>query len=134
MLSFSHKRGVVAVALVAQLCSTLCDPIDCSLPGSSDHGAFPGKNTGAGRHSLLQGIFPIQGLNPGLLHCRWILYHLSHHGIQVTRIICVSTQVILSKESLQFPKKPPATSALNTGPPKARVNEKAIFFPTPLKV
>ena len=40
----------------------------------------PGKNTGVGRHSLLQGIFSIQGSNPYLLHCRWILYHLSHQG------------------------------------------------------
>ena len=38
-----------------------------------------GKNTGVGSHSLLQGIFLIQGSNSGLLHCRWILYHLSHH-------------------------------------------------------
>ena len=36
------------------------------------------KNTGVGSLSLLQGIFPIQGLNPGLLHRRWILYQLSH--------------------------------------------------------
>ena len=36
---------------------------------------FPGKNTGMGYHSLLQGIFRTQGSNPGLLHCRWILYH-----------------------------------------------------------
>ena len=35
----------------------------------------PGKNTGVDCHFLLQGIFPTQGLNPGLLHCRWILYH-----------------------------------------------------------
>ena len=40
----------------------------------------PGQNTGAGSLSLLQGIFPTQGLNPGLLHCRWILYQLSHKG------------------------------------------------------
>ena len=39
---------------------------------------FPGKNTGVGCHSLLQGIFLTQGLNPGLLPCRQILYHLSH--------------------------------------------------------
>ena len=38
----------------------------------------PGKNTGMGSHSLLQGIFPTRGLNPSLLHCRQILYHLSH--------------------------------------------------------
>ena len=37
----------------------------------------PGKNTGAGCHALLQGIFPTQGLNPGLLHCGHILHHLS---------------------------------------------------------
>jgi len=40
----------------------------------------PGKNIGVGSHSLLQGIFPTQGSNPGLLHCRQILYHLSHQG------------------------------------------------------
>ena len=40
----------------------------------------PGKNTGVGSHSLLQGIFPIQGSNPGLLHYRQILYSLSHQG------------------------------------------------------
>ena len=41
---------------------------------------FPGKNTRMGSHSLLQGIFPTQGWNPGLLPCRQILYHLSHQG------------------------------------------------------
>ena len=40
----------------------------------------PGQNTGVGNLSLLQGIFPTQGLNPGFLHCRWILYQLSHKG------------------------------------------------------
>ena len=40
----------------------------------------PGQNTGVGSLSLLQGIFPTQGLNPGLLHCRRILYQLSHQG------------------------------------------------------
>ena len=40
----------------------------------------PGQNTGVGRLSLLQGIFPIQGLNLGLLHCRYLPYHLSHQG------------------------------------------------------
>ena len=38
------------------------------------------QNTGVGCHTLLQGIFPTQGLNPGLPHCRQILYHLSHKG------------------------------------------------------
>ena len=40
----------------------------------------PGQNTGMGSHSILQGIFLTQGLNPGLLHCRQILYQLSHQG------------------------------------------------------
>ena len=44
------------------------------------HQNSPGKNTRVGCHSLLQGIFPTQGLNPGPLHCRQILYHLSHQG------------------------------------------------------
>ena len=56
------------------------DPMDCSAPGSSVQGDSPGKNTGVGCHALLQGIFPTQRLNSGLLHCRWILYHLSHQG------------------------------------------------------
>ena len=40
----------------------------------------PGQNTGVGSLSLLQGIFLTQGSDPGLLHCRWILYQLSHKG------------------------------------------------------
>ena len=39
---------------------------------------FLGQNTGVGSLSLPQGIFPTQGSNPGMLHCRWILYQLSH--------------------------------------------------------
>ena len=65
---------------VAQACPTLCDPMDCSLPGSFVHVGSPGMNTGGVCHALLQGIFPAQGSNPGLLHCKWILYHLSHQG------------------------------------------------------
>ena len=41
---------------------------------------FPGQNTGVGSLFLLQGIFPTQGSNPGLPHCRWILYQLGHKG------------------------------------------------------
>ena len=50
---------------------------DYSLPGSSVHGIL---NTGVGCHFLLQGIFPTQELNPGLPHCRQMLYCLSHQG------------------------------------------------------
>ena len=41
---------------------------------------FPGKSTGVGCHFLLQGIFPTQGLNSGLPHCKQMFYHLSHQG------------------------------------------------------
>ena len=75
--SASKMQGCV-LCLVAQSCLTLCGPRDCSPPGSSVHGDSPGKNTGVGCHALLQGIFPTQGSNPGLPHCRQILYHLSH--------------------------------------------------------
>ena len=40
----------------------------------------PGKNTGMDSRSLLQGIFTTQESNPGIPHCRWIPYHLSHQG------------------------------------------------------
>ena len=52
-------------------------PTDYSSPGSSVHGDFLDKNTGVGCHALLQGILPTQGSNLGLLHCRWIPYHLA---------------------------------------------------------
>ena len=60
---------------IAQSCLTLCDPMDYTSPWNS-----PGQNTGVGSLSLLQGIFPTQGSNPCLLHCRWILYQLNHKG------------------------------------------------------
>ena len=60
---------------IAQSCPTLCDPMDYNSPWNS-----PGQNTRVGCHSLLQGIFPAQGSNPGLPHCRWILYQQSHTG------------------------------------------------------
>ena len=80
-------KSPALLCLVAQSCPTRCDPMDCSLSGSSDHRDSPGKNTAVGCHDLLQGILPTQGLNPSLPHCRWILYCLSHHG---PAIICSS--------------------------------------------
>ena len=62
---------------VAQSCMTLCNTMDCSPPTWNS----PGKNAGVGSHSLLQGIFPIQESNLGLLHWRWILYHLNHQQL-----------------------------------------------------
>ena len=66
--------------LVAQSCLMLYDLMDCSLPDTSVHGILQ-ANTGVGCHALLQGIFPTQGSNLRLLHCRQILYCLSYQGI-----------------------------------------------------
>ena len=56
-LGILHNVPCAALCLVAQSYLTLCDPIDCSLPGSSVHGDSPGKNTGVVCHAFLQGIF-----------------------------------------------------------------------------
>ena len=59
--------------------------MDCRLPGYSAHGISQAKILEWGCHFLLQGTFLTQGSNPHLLcllHCRWILYPLSHHGSQ----------------------------------------------------
>ena len=71
--SIGHDILRLRLVTVAQSCPILCDPIHS--PWDS-----PGQNIGVGSHSLLQGIFRTKGLNPGLLHCRRILYQLSHKG------------------------------------------------------
>ena len=68
------------LGLGAQLCPTLCDPMDCSQLGSSVHGDSPGKNARVGCHALLQGIFPSQGSNPGFLHCCYIYIYSLPQG------------------------------------------------------
>ena len=69
-VTHSHKSEVK----VAQSCPTLCDPMYYTV-----HGILQAEYR-SGSLSLLPGIFPIQGSNPGLLHCRRILYQLSHQG------------------------------------------------------
>ena len=59
--------------------------VACQAPLSME---FSRQESGVGCHSLLQGIFLTQGLNPGLLHCRQILYHLSHQGRPRTLLLC----------------------------------------------
>ena len=75
-----QRKGMAALCLASQLCLTLCNLMDCSPPGSSVHGEWT-ENTGVGCHPFLQGIFSTQELNQGLLHCRRILYLLSHQEI-----------------------------------------------------
>ena len=70
---------------MAQSCLTVCDPLDCSPPGSSVQGIFQarilewqldkGTSDNWSCHFLFQGLFLTQGLNPCLLHWQWILYH-----------------------------------------------------------
>ena len=71
------KRSEVKVS---QLCLTLGDPMDLQPARLLCPWNSPGQNTGVGTRSFLQGIFPTQGLNPGLPHCRQILNHLRHQG------------------------------------------------------
>ena len=56
----------VCAYLVPHSCPTLCNPMDCSPPGYSVHGSFPGKSTGVDCHALLQGVFllPDPGIEP----------------------------------------------------------------------
>ena len=109
VLFFLYQIRLLSVALFC--CAVLClllsrvDPVNCSTPGSSVYQGSPGKNTGVGCHVLLQGIFPTQGLNPGLPHCRqdshqgssWILEWLSYpfsrgssHPRNWTRVSCIA--------------------------------------------
>ena len=67
--------------LVIQSRVTLCNPMNCSSPGSSVHGILQARILEwVAIHCLLQGIFPAQGWNLDFPHCRQILYQLSHQG------------------------------------------------------
>ena len=85
-LSCNIKHTTTIIVLVAQLCLTLCDPMNCSLPGSSVHRILQARMTEVDSQPLLQGVFPTQALDPGLLHRRWILYCLSCQGSPPTTI------------------------------------------------
>ena len=60
--------------------SVVSDPMDCVARQAPRSMGFSRPEYWSGSHSLFQGIFPIQGWNLGLLHCREILYHLKHQG------------------------------------------------------
>ena len=73
-------------------------PLD-SLPGSSVHGDSPGKDTGVGSLSLLQGLFPTQESNPGLPHCRQILYQLSYQYLPRKYLLEIFTKMSHKKKT-----------------------------------
>ena len=68
------------LCLVSQSYPTLCDSTGCSPPSSSLHGDLQASECWSGLPRFPPGIFPTQESSPGLLHCRWVLYHLSHQG------------------------------------------------------
>ena len=87
----ASKTGVLAdegkgqrVFLLLSYVWLFCDPMDGRLTRILCPWDFPGKNTGMGCLFLLQGFFPTQGSNSGLLDCRQALYHLSHQGSPLT--------------------------------------------------
>ena len=82
-LKWATLEQSVDTVLVTWLCLTLCDPMDCSPPGFTVRGIFPVRIPEWVVFLFSRGIFPTQGLNLGLLHCRQILYHLSHQGSPV---------------------------------------------------
>ena len=88
-----------------QLHLTLCDPMDCSPPGSSVHGDSLGKDTGVGCHALLQGTFLTQELNQDLPYSRYFLYQLSCQG---NPHICIPAYSSQSAIPLQDDRSTPA--------------------------
>ena len=77
LIVLSHLGVSDSLWLYSPLSSSVHGICDCKLLCPWDS---PGENIGVGCRSLLQGIVPTQGLNPGVLPCRQILYHLSHQG------------------------------------------------------
>ena len=96
MEKFSSDDSCVVLCLAAQSCPTLCNPMDCSPSGSSIHGHSPGKNTGVGCHALCM------SMNPGLQHCRRILYCLSHQRKPVHALVNINFCLYLKERGLWF--------------------------------
>ena len=84
-----NKQIKYSIVLGAQLNPTLCSPVHCTLATLLCPWNSPGKNTGMGSY---EGIFPTQDSNLGLLHCRQILYHLSHQGNKQVAFFIVAVQ------------------------------------------
>ena len=75
MLPLSLNGQIKVKVEVAQSCLALCDPMDCRV-----HGILQARILEWVAFPYSRGVFPTQGSNPGLLHCRRILYQLSHQG------------------------------------------------------
>ena len=103
---------------VTQSCLTLCDLMDTTLHQAPLSMGFSNKSTGVGCHFLLQGIFPTQGLNPGLLHCRQTLYSLSYQG-NPCRLYGRADGVLLQEDLCQHTTPPKTTAAMPLTPATA---------------
>ena len=88
---------------VTQSCKLFVTPHGLYSPWNS-----PGHNTGVSSLSLLQGIFPTQGSNPGLLHWRQILHCLSHQGSPTSHLVICQIQCLLPSRFLQDQTSPPS--------------------------
>ena len=105
---YSHLFQNFPQFIVIQSCPILSDPIDCSPSGFSVYGILQASILAAGCHFLLQQIFPTQGLNPGPLHFRQILYHLSHQGSHTHTLgYSIYPQLYVPKESSSWPRWKP---------------------------
>ena len=83
MMGLTGERGWLVLcehAKSLQLCTILCDPRDCSPPDSSVHGILQARILEWVAMPSSRGIFPTQGLNLGLLHCRRIIYQMRYQG------------------------------------------------------
>ena len=95
---WSHVKVVCVCMLVTHLCPTLCDSMDYSPPGCSVHGILQVRILEWVAIPFSE-IFPTQRLNAGLLHCRWILYCLTHLGSSKSgkHILIKNTQCLHKK-------------------------------------
>ena len=94
---YTHMKKVTV--LVAQL---LCNPMDCVPPGSSVHGILQARILQWVAIPFSRGIFPTEGSNPGLLHCRRICYPLSHQGSPYTLWVYVHIYTYTHTQSTQI--------------------------------
>ena len=100
---YSQKKRGTSIILIVRMMPVLSHSVSVVSDslwsngiqplGFSVHGNTPGKNTGVGCHTLLQGIFPTHGWNWDLLHYRHILYQLSYQGM-------LSTMTVISPASI----------------------------------
>ena len=78
-----------------------CDPTDCNLSGSSDHGIFQARILEWVAISFSRGIFLTQGLNPGLLPCRQMFYHLSYQESSILKAMTnPDSSILKSRDTL----------------------------------